>query len=147
MKKNSKTSIVDFENFFKAEPNSKQKAWSLLNEFYHILLTALEDNEISKSQLANTLNISRSAVTQLFKRTPNISLNRISEIAEAAQIALSFNCYYKSKKINIKKSEKTLSFNFNQNSVWRSSDNIDSSLYFMQPELITKSEHQYQVNN
>lgn len=90
MKENLKNSYVDVDEFFAAPPTTNQKAWGLLNEFYHLVLTYMEKNNITKADLAARLGKSRSAMTQLFNKTPNISLKRVAEIADAIGIEISF---------------------------------------------------------
>ena len=83
MKKNSKNSYKDVEKFFASPPSSDQKAWGLLNEFYHILLTYMEENNITRADLAKKLRKSRSAISQMFNKTPNISIKKMVEISHA----------------------------------------------------------------
>ena len=83
MKKNFKNILKDFNEFFEKEPDAKLQSWSLLNDFYNILIKYMEMNSIKRTQLAEKLGVSRSAISQLFNKSPNISLNKISEIAIA----------------------------------------------------------------
>ena len=89
MKKHSENSYAEIDEFFAAPATANQKAWGLLNEFYHLVLTYMEKNNISKADLATRLGKSRSAITQLFNKTPNISLKRVAEIADAIGIEIS----------------------------------------------------------
>ncbi len=87
MKKNSKKNtaplVDEFADFFSAEPDVNEKAWGLIYDFYHGILTYMEKNDISRSDLAKKLNRSRSAITQMFNKTPNVSLKKMVEIADA----------------------------------------------------------------
>ena len=87
MKKNSKNNTVpivdEFADFFSAEPNANEKAWGLIHDFYHGILTSMKKKDVSRSDLATKMNKSRSAISQLFNKTPNITLKKMVEIAEA----------------------------------------------------------------
>jgi transcriptional regulator with XRE-family HTH domain len=88
MKKNSKNIYQEVEEFFKESPTANQKAWGLINHFYHLILTYMEMNNIKQADLAKKLGKSRSAISQLFKQTPNISIKKMVEIADAIGINL-----------------------------------------------------------
>lgn len=88
MKKNSKNLLKKVNDFFAEEPSAKMQSWSLLDDFYHLVLTYMDIKEISQSQLAEDLGVSRSAISQLFNRKPNITLNKISEIAHSIGLRL-----------------------------------------------------------
>jgi transcriptional regulator with XRE-family HTH domain len=78
----------DVENFFAAPPTVDQKAWGMINEFYHLVLTSMEQEEISKADLARRLGKSRAAITQMFHKTPNITIKKMIEIADAIGLDL-----------------------------------------------------------
>ena len=78
----------DVEEFFAAPPTVNQKAWGMINEFYHLVLTYMERENISKADLARRLGKSRAAITQMFQKTPNITLRKMVEIAEAIGLDL-----------------------------------------------------------
>ncbi len=86
MKKNSKNIYPEVEEFFKESPTANQKAWGLINHFYHLILTHMEVNDIKQADLAKKLGKSRSAISQLFKHTPNITIKKMVEIADAVGI-------------------------------------------------------------
>lgn len=88
MKKNSKNTYQEVEDFFKESPKANQKAWGLINHFYHLVLTYMEANNIKQTDLARKLGKSRSAISQLFNQTPNISVKKMVEIADAIGINL-----------------------------------------------------------
>lgn len=66
-----------------AELSVEDKAWDIIFEFYHQILTKMEKHNISQADLARKLGKSRSAVSQLLNKTPNISIRRMVEIADA----------------------------------------------------------------
>lgn len=88
MKKNSKDLFQEIDLLFQAPPSTNQKAWDLIQYFYHLVLTYMNDNDITQAKLALKMNKSRSAISQLFKQTPNISLKRMVEITDAIGITL-----------------------------------------------------------
>jgi transcriptional regulator with XRE-family HTH domain len=88
MNKNSKNSYKDIDEFFLVKPTPNQKAWSIIHEFYHIVLSHMEKNNISKADLARKLGKSRASITQMFNKTPNITVKKMIEIADAIGIDL-----------------------------------------------------------
>ena len=88
MKKSLKYSLRRFNDFFESDPNAKTQSWSLLDDFYHLLLSFMDKNKINQTQLANRLGVSRSSISQLFNRQPNITLNKISEIGSSIGLRL-----------------------------------------------------------
>lgn len=82
------TTFKDVEDFFAAPPTANQKAWGMINEFYHLILTYMEREEISKADLARRLGKSRAAITQMFNKTPNITIKKMIEIADAIGLDL-----------------------------------------------------------
>ncbi|HEX9654163.1 MAG TPA: helix-turn-helix transcriptional regulator, partial [bacterium] len=99
MSKHLKHSYDDLEQFFSAPPTANQKAWGLLNQFYHLLLTYMENREIKKADLAKRLGRSRAAISQMFNKTPNISIRKMVEIADA--VGLEFEIVPKEKQRDI----------------------------------------------
>jgi transcriptional regulator with XRE-family HTH domain len=81
--KNSINPVDEFSDFFATAPDVNEKAWGLIHDFYHAALTYMEENNISRSSLAAKMNKSRSAISQLFNKTPNITLKKMVEIADA----------------------------------------------------------------
>jgi transcriptional regulator with XRE-family HTH domain len=83
MKPPSENIFTEVEEFFASPPTVEEKAWGLIHDFYHILLTYMEQQQITKAELAKRLGTSRSAITQMFNKTPNLTLKKMVEIAEA----------------------------------------------------------------
>lgn len=88
MKKSSKNILKEINDFFAEAPTSNQKAWGLIHDFYHLVLTYMEVKNISKADLAKRLNKSRSAISQMFNKTPNITIKKMVEIADAIGIEI-----------------------------------------------------------
>lgn len=89
MKMSLENSYKDIDDLFTGEPSVNQKAWGLINEFYHLILTAMENRGLSRADLARELGRSRSSVTQMFNKTPNLSVKKMVEIADAVGVNLS----------------------------------------------------------
>lgn len=89
MNKNSKNLSSEIEEIFSRPPSVNQKAWGILNEFYHLILSHMEQKNISKADLAKRLNRSRSAVSQMFNKTPNITIRKMVEIANSIGLDIS----------------------------------------------------------
>ncbi len=95
MKKNSRDlskEIRKFEDFFEKKPDAKEKAWGLIHDFYNDILTFMETKNIKKAGLAAKLNISRPAVSKMFNETPNISIKKMVELADAVGIDIKIQC-------------------------------------------------------
>ena len=60
----------------------------MINEFYHLVLTYMEREDISKADLARRLGKSRAAITQMFNKTPNITVKKMIAIADAIGLDL-----------------------------------------------------------
>lgn len=88
MKKNSQSIYEEVEALFSRIPTTNQKAWGLINDFYHLVLTFMEKNNISQADLARMLGKSRSAISQMFNKTPNISIKKMAEIADAIGLTI-----------------------------------------------------------
>jgi len=72
--------LNEFEKLFIEPPSAQRKAWGVLNDFYHYLLTWMEKNNITKAELARKLGKSRASITKMFLHNPNISIKKIVEI-------------------------------------------------------------------
>ncbi|MBN2060566.1 MAG: helix-turn-helix transcriptional regulator [Deltaproteobacteria bacterium] len=91
MRKNSKNSFQEIENFF-AEPSTiNQKAWGIIHNFYHEILTSMEKNKLNKAGLAKKLDKSRSAISQMFNKTPNITIKKMVEISDILGLDIKIN--------------------------------------------------------
>ncbi len=80
MSKNLENSI---NSFFGRKPTINQKAWKILDQFYHLVLTKMEQDNISRADLSRKLGKSRPAISQMFNKTPNISIKKMIEISDA----------------------------------------------------------------
>lgn len=80
------TMFKDVEELFASPANTDEKAWGAIHDFYHLVLTYMEAHQISKADLSKRLGTSRSAITQMFNKTPNITLKKMIEIADAIGI-------------------------------------------------------------
>lgn len=90
MSENSRNSSVkQTDDFLSGPPSARQKAWGIIHEFYHLLLTHMKKERISRADLARRLNRSRSAVSQLLNKTPNFTVEKMVELADAVGLDLS----------------------------------------------------------
>jgi len=83
MKKNLKSSLQEIEKIFSEEPSVNQKAWGIINDFYHLILSRMEEEGINKADLAKRLGRSRSAISQMFSKNPNLTIKKMVEIADS----------------------------------------------------------------
>ncbi|MBU4487001.1 MAG: helix-turn-helix domain-containing protein [Candidatus Delongbacteria bacterium] len=88
MKKNSKDLYKDIDDFFAADFTPNQKAWDMIHDFYHLILTEMEKKGIRQVDLAKKLNKSPAAVSKLLNKTPNISLKKMVELADSVGLDL-----------------------------------------------------------
>ena len=88
MKKNLKNSFQDIDDFFASPPTINQRAWGIIHDFYHEILTYMEKNNLNKAGLAKKLNKSRSAISQMFNKTPNITIKKMVEISDTLGLDL-----------------------------------------------------------
>jgi transcriptional regulator with XRE-family HTH domain len=79
----SKHTFKKIDDFFAQPPSTNQKAWGLIHDFYDLILNHMEKNDITKASLAQRLGKSRSAISQMLNQTPNITIKKMVEIAEA----------------------------------------------------------------
>ena len=54
----------DVETFFESPATAEEKAWGMIHDFYHLVLTYMEEQQISKADLSKRLGKSRSAISQ-----------------------------------------------------------------------------------
>lgn len=92
MSENLRNSI---NSLFSVEPDAEEKAWDLIHEFYHLVLTKMERDGITRADLARKLGKSRASVSQMFNKTPNLSIIKMMEIADAVglEISLKEGCF------------------------------------------------------
>ncbi|MBS3768387.1 MAG: helix-turn-helix transcriptional regulator [Candidatus Cloacimonetes bacterium] len=110
MKNNSKNTI---DEFFGKEPSVGQKAWDIINQFYHLVLTKMEQDGVSRADLARRLGKSRAAISHMFNETPNITVKKMVEIADAVGLNINLTTekfLVKKKNQNNKTNEKTINF-------------------------------------
>jgi len=86
--KNTKTSIDKFIEIMYSPPSKEEKKWGILNDFYHMVLTYMDERNIKRKDLADSLGVSKSRVSQLLNHNPNLSVDKMVEIAEAVGINL-----------------------------------------------------------
>lgn len=91
MKKNSKHLFKEVEDFFESAPSPNQKAWGVINDFYNLILHHMQKQGIKKTDLAERLGKSRSAISQMLNGTPNISIKKMVEIADAIGIDINIS--------------------------------------------------------
>lgn len=108
MKNSSKNLLNNNEDFFNRPPTINQKAWGLINDFYHMLLTYMEKNKISQADLARKLGKSRSAISQMFSKTPNLTIKKMVEIADAIGLRLKITSLEIEQMEEIPQKEKTV---------------------------------------
>jgi hypothetical protein len=58
-------------------------AWDLLYQFYYHVNEQMDKHQIKRADIAAKLGKSRSAISQLLNNTPNISLMKMAELADA----------------------------------------------------------------
>jgi DNA-binding phage protein len=89
MKKPLKDIEKKVNNLLRAELTAEDKAWDIIIEFYHHVISRMEEQNITQADLARKLGKSRSAISQLLNKTPNISVIRMVEIADAVGLEFS----------------------------------------------------------
>lgn len=91
MKKNIDEIYAEILDFFNAPPTVNEKAWDATLTFYHELLTIMDEKNIKKGNLAKKMGKSKSAISKMLNGTPNISIKKMAELADAvgAEISIS----------------------------------------------------------
>jgi len=89
----------ELNDFFLEKPSAEEKAWGMILDFYHFILCYMEKNNISKADLARNLNRSRAAVSQMFNKTPNITIKKMVEIADAIGVDFTLVPEYEMKRL------------------------------------------------
>jgi transcriptional regulator with XRE-family HTH domain len=80
--------LQEIEKIFSEEPSINQKAWGIINDFYHLILSGMEKEGINKSDLAKRLGRTRSAISQMFNKNPNLTIKKMVEIADSVGLDL-----------------------------------------------------------
>jgi len=93
MKMNSKDKTPKLDDFFASPPSSLEKAWDLIGDFYETILVKMEREGISRADLAGKMGVSRAAVSQMFNKTPNVTIKKMVEIADAVGVELALSDY------------------------------------------------------
>jgi transcriptional regulator with XRE-family HTH domain len=88
-----------FNNFILEKPSAEEKAWGMILDYYHFILTYMDENNISKADLARNLNKSRASVSQMFNKTPNITIKKMVEIADAVGVDFTLVPEYEMRKL------------------------------------------------
>lgn len=91
MKKNLKENKIELKNIFSKPKTTNQVAWEIIHDYYHLIFTYMDNNNITKADLARKLSVSRAAVSQMFNKTPNITVKKMVEIASAIGVKIKFN--------------------------------------------------------
>ena len=92
MKKNLKINIIDKINaVFDSPETTSDKSWRIVHNFYNAIMTKMEKDNLSQSDLARALDVSRSAVNQSFHNNPrNMTVKKMVELSEAVGLSLNF---------------------------------------------------------
>jgi len=88
---NLKNSIKKIDDFFAAPPDAEEKAWGIIHDFYNLLLSYMREINLNQSELAKKLGKSRSAISQMFNKNPNVSILKLVEIADAIGIEITIS--------------------------------------------------------
>jgi predicted nucleotidyltransferase len=88
MTKNSDQIHQEVKKLFNSDPTTNQKAWRLIHEFYNMILTRMEENNITRVEIAKKLGKSKAAVSKMLNNTPNITIKKMVELAEVVGLDL-----------------------------------------------------------
>jgi transcriptional regulator with XRE-family HTH domain len=93
MKKHLEKKYSKVHDFFSAPPDAEEKAWNIIHSFYHEILTIMKKNKIKQVDIAQKTGKSKSAISKMLNDTPNISIKKMVELADAvgAEINISVN--------------------------------------------------------
>ncbi len=94
---NSNHSLQELNDLFAKPANADQKAWDLIYDFYHIILTCMENKNISRSDLSKKLGKSRAAISKMLNKTPNITVKKMVQLADAVGVDLKLEAIDQSK--------------------------------------------------
>jgi transcriptional regulator with XRE-family HTH domain len=107
----------ELNDFFQAKPSAEEKAWGMILDYYHFILTYMDENNISKADLARNLNKSRSAVSQMFNKTPNITIKKMVEIADSIGVDFTLVPFYEMRKIQAEHVTEVIVYSKNYNEI------------------------------
>ncbi len=88
MKKHSSNTYKEIEDFFLEAPDAEEKAWGMIHDFYHLVLTEMENKKIKRADIARKLDISAAAVSKLLNKTPNLTIIKMVELADSVGLDL-----------------------------------------------------------
>lgn len=74
----------EIDKFFSQPPSTEERAWGLIHDFYHCLLTYMEEKNISQKDIIILSGLSKSAGRKMFFKTPNTSVLQLVKLAELA---------------------------------------------------------------
>jgi|LSQX01.2.fsa_nt_gb ribosome-binding protein aMBF1 (putative translation factor) len=77
---NEEKEFVKYVEEFTKELSVNQKAWGIVNDFYHFLLTEMEKQKISKEELSKKLGKQKS---KIFDKTTKMNIYEMVEIADS----------------------------------------------------------------
>lgn len=88
MKENLENKIKYLNDIFSEPESNEEIAWNIIHDFYHIIITTMEKKNIKRTQLANKLDVSRAAISQMFNHTPNVSILKMVKLAAAVGLEM-----------------------------------------------------------
>ncbi len=91
MKESLKEKKTNLKDIFSKPKSTYQKAWEIIHDFYYLIYTHMDQHNISKAELSRKLSVSRAAVSQMFNKTPNITIKKMVEVADAVGIKIKFD--------------------------------------------------------
>ncbi|MBN2769856.1 MAG: helix-turn-helix transcriptional regulator [Spirochaetes bacterium] len=118
MKENSKDLYQEIKKLFNSEPTTNQKAWGLIHDFYHIILTEMEEKKISRKELAVKTGKSKAMISKLLNNSPNISLKKMVELADSVGVELKITTK------QIEKSKEQFILNYKQELMAETAKNV-----------------------
>ena len=90
-----------FKDSFSKSLDAEDKAWDFIGDFFHMVITHMENENIKPVELARKLKVSRARVSQLLNENLNISVKKMFKISNAIDL----NIKITSDKVDILKEE------------------------------------------